>query len=44
MEVMLEEPVRYTSNKVKVVGELVLNANDPEKLMYILENAKVIGL
>lgn len=44
MEVMLEEPVKYTSNKVKVVGELVLNADDPEKLMYILENAKVIDL
>tara|TARA_R110000744_G_scaffold178674_4_gene297652 strand:- start:737 stop:1144 length:408 start_codon:yes stop_codon:yes gene_type:complete len=44
MEVMLVEPVKYTSNKVKVVGELVLNADDPEKLMYILENAKVIGL
>lgn len=43
MEVMLEEPVEYTSKKVKVVGELVLNSNDPEKLMYILENAKLLS-
>ncbi|MBI0398627.1 MAG: hypothetical protein GYB55_22350 [Cytophagales bacterium] len=42
MEVMLNEPIKYTSKKVSVVGELVLNANDPEKLMYILENAKII--
>lgn len=42
MEVMLNEPIKYTSKKVSVVGELVLNANDPEKLMYILENARII--
>jgi len=43
MEVMLKEPVKYTSKKVTVRGKLVLNAKDPEKLMYILKEAKVIN-
>ncbi|AKP49495.1 hypothetical protein [Cyclobacterium amurskyense] len=42
MEVMLKEPVKYTSKKVKVTGNLVLNAKDPEKLMYILKEARII--
>lgn len=42
MEVMLKEPVKYTSKKVKVTGKLMLNAKDPEKLMYILKEANII--
>jgi hypothetical protein len=42
MEVMLTNPIKYTSKRVKVKGKLTLNANDPEKLMYILKDAQLI--
>ncbi|WP_018476043.1 hypothetical protein [Echinicola pacifica] len=42
MEVMLEDPIEYTSKRVKVTGKLKLNAKDPEKLMYILTEAKLV--
>ncbi|MEX2594753.1 MAG: hypothetical protein WD426_18445 [Anditalea sp.] len=42
MEVMLKNPIKYTSKRVKVKGKLVLNAKDPEKMMYILEDAQLI--
>jgi hypothetical protein len=42
MEVMLTSPIKYTSKRVKVRGKLTLNANDPEKLMYILKDARLI--
>lgn len=43
MEVMLKSPIKYTSKRVKVRGKLVLNQKDPEKLMYILQEAELIG-
>lgn len=43
MEVMLMDPIKYTSKRVRVRGKLVLNGNDPEKLMYILKDAKLIS-
>ena len=43
MEVMLTDPIKYTSKRVKVRGKLVLNGNDPEKLMYILKEAKLVS-
>jgi hypothetical protein len=42
MEVMLKEPVKYTSKRVQVKGKLELNSKDPEKLMYILKEAILI--
>jgi len=39
MEVMLKNPIKYTSKRVQVKGTLVLNSKDPEKLMYILKDA-----
>lgn len=42
MEVMLSEPIKYTSKRVRVRGILTLNAEDPEKLMYILKNAQLV--
>jgi hypothetical protein len=42
MEVMLTNPIKYTSKRVKMKGKLTLNANDPEKLMYILKDAQLI--
>lgn len=42
MEVMLSDPVKYTSKRVKVRGKLTLNSQDPEKLMYILKDAALV--
>jgi hypothetical protein len=42
MEVMLNDPIKYTSKRVKVKGKLVLNSKDPEKLMYILKEAELL--
>lgn len=42
MEVMLTNPIKYTSKRVKVRGKLTLNANDPEKLMYLLKEAQLL--
>ncbi|MDN3205535.1 hypothetical protein [Algoriphagus sediminis] len=42
MEVMLTDPIKYTSNRVKVRGKLTLNSDDPEKLMYILTDAQLL--
>ena len=42
MEVMLKDPIKYTSKRVKVKGKLVLNSKDPEKLMYILNEAELL--
>ena len=42
MEVMLKNPIKYTSKRVKVKGTLVLNSKDPEKLMYILKDAELL--
>lgn len=43
MEVMLTSPIKYTSKRVKVRGKLTLNTKDPEKLMYILKDARLIS-
>lgn len=43
MEVMLSDPIKYTSKRVKVRGKLKLNSNDPEKLMYILTEATLLN-
>ena len=42
MEVMLTSPIKYTSKRVKVWGKLTLNTADPEKLMYILKEGKLV--
>ncbi|MGY6522358.1 MAG: hypothetical protein ACXIUD_11545 [Mongoliitalea sp.] len=43
MEVMLKNPIKYTSKKVRVKGKLTLNDKDPEKLMYILVDAELLA-
>ncbi|MBN7811150.1 hypothetical protein J0A68_09290 [Algoriphagus sp. H41] len=43
MEVMLANPIKYISKRVKVRGKLTLNAKDPEKLMYILKDARLVS-
>jgi hypothetical protein len=42
MEVLMKNPIKYTSKRVKVRGTLTLNDSDPEKLMYILKNAELL--
>ncbi|AFL82682.1 hypothetical protein Belba_0010 [Belliella baltica DSM 15883] len=43
MEVMMKDPIKYTSKRVKVRGKLTLNDKDPEKLMYILVDAVLLN-
>ena len=43
MEVMLKDPIKYTSKRVQVKGKLELNDKDPEKLMYILIDAQLLS-
>jgi len=43
MEVYLEEPIDYTESVVAFRGKLKLNDEDYEQLMYILEDAEMIG-
>jgi len=44
MDVFLTEPIKYTSNPIKVRGILTLNDKDPDQMMYVLKNAKFEGL
>lgn len=44
MDVFLKEPIKYTSNPIKVRGILTLNDKDPDQMMYILKDAKFEGL
>lgn len=43
MEVFLDEPVEYTATLVAFRGKLKLNDTDYEQLMYILEDAELVG-
>ncbi|NJC27373.1 hypothetical protein [Neolewinella antarctica] len=42
MEVTSTEPVKYTTDKVRLRGKLVLNNDDINRLMYVLEEAELI--
>jgi len=44
MDIFLKEPVKYTSNPIKIRGILTLNDKDPDQMMYILKDAKFDGL
>ena len=43
MEVFLNEPIDYTEALVAFRGKLKLNDTDYEQLMYILEDAELVG-
>jgi len=45
MEITMKkgEKVKYTTKRVKIQGKLVLNRDNPDKLMYQLEEAKYVG-
>ena len=44
MEISMTEKIKYTTKRVKIRGKLKLNAKNPDKLMYILEEGVFAGL
>ena len=42
MEVTSKEPVKYSTERVKLRGKLLLNSDDINRLMYVLVDAEVI--
>ena len=44
MEIYLKEKMKYTSKRVRIKGKLKLNDEDPDKLMYILEEGEYVGI
>jgi hypothetical protein len=43
VEVFLAKPIAYTDKPIEVKGNLVLNEKNPNKMIYLLENADLIG-
>lgn len=41
MEVEATNPIEYTAEKITLEGKLMLNTNDPNRLMYLLIDAKL---
>ena len=44
MEISMKEKIKYTTKRVKIRGKLKLNAKNPDKLMYLLEEGEFAGL
>jgi len=42
MEVTSKEPVKYSTDRVKLRGKLLLNSDDINRLMYVLIDAELI--
>lgn len=43
VEVFLQEPITFTEKPIEVKGTLRLNATNPDKMIYVLENATFEG-
>lgn len=43
IEVHTKEPVTFNEKPIEIKGVLKLNDKDPEKMIYILEQAEVVG-
>jgi hypothetical protein len=43
VEVFLKKEIAYTDKPMEIKGVLKLNDKDPDKMIYILENAEVTG-
>ena len=41
-EVFSKEKIKYTEKRITVRGKLKINADDPMKLMYILQQAEIV--
>lgn len=42
VEVYAKEPIEYSPDAIELVGTLKLNADDPNALMYTLDDARVV--
>jgi len=42
MEVTSKEPVKYSTDRVKLRGKLLLNSDDINRLMYVLIDAELV--
>ncbi|WP_305981694.1 hypothetical protein [Roseivirga thermotolerans] len=42
-EVFAKEKIKFTEKRIKVRGKLKINADDPLKLMYILQEAEIVN-
>lgn len=42
MEVTSKEPVKYSTERIKLRGKLLLNSDDINRLMYVLVDAEVV--
>jgi hypothetical protein len=43
VEVFLKNELTYTDKPMEIKGTLKINDKDPDKMMYILENAELLG-
>lgn len=44
IEITMKEKIKYTTKRVKIRGKLKLNRDNPDKLMYMLEDGVFEGL
>ena len=44
MEISMKEKMKYTTKRVRIRGKLKLNSDNPDKLMYLLEDGEYVGL
>jgi hypothetical protein len=43
VEVFSTKPVAYTEKPIEIQGKLMLNDRNPDQMIYILENAEILG-
>lgn len=43
VEVFALKPMTYTEKPIEIKGKLMLNERNPDQMIYILENAEVLG-
>jgi len=43
VEILSKESITFTEKPIEIRGVLKLNERDPDKMIYILENAEVVG-
>lgn len=44
IEVYLKTPVTYTDRPIEIRGKLILNDKDPDRMVYLLEEAEFLGV
>jgi len=43
VEIFLKNAVTYTDKPVEIKGKLILNDSNPDKMVYVLEEAEFLG-